>query len=72
MKDRGFILLGMLFMMLLMAVTAVALNRRAGMQTRMADNQTRIIKTAVGQMAIMEKAIWELTGDPAWRTGTTI
>ena len=40
MKDKGFVLLGMLFLMLLLAVTAVALNRRAAVQARMATNQT--------------------------------
>ena len=40
MKEKGFILLGMLFMMVLVAVTAVALNRRAGLSPIGEKNDT--------------------------------
>ncbi|MCK4389748.1 MAG: hypothetical protein KAV83_05885 [Desulfobacterales bacterium] len=68
MKNKGFILLGMLFLMLLLAVTAVALNRRAGLQARMAGNQAQSVQTSLGQVAGVNDAIWELTKDPCWRT----
>ena len=58
----------MLVMMLLLAVTAVALNRRAGLQNRMAGNQIRNSQTVLGQSAALEQAIWDLTRDPLWRT----
>ncbi len=68
MKDKGFILISMLFMMVLLAVTAITLNRRAALQSRMAVNQISSIQTALGQSAAAEKVIWELTKDPMWRT----
>ena len=71
MKDKGFILLGMLFLMLLLAVTAVALNRRAAVQARMAANQTLSIQTFHYQIAAVEEAVWQLTKDPCWRTSVS-
>ncbi len=71
MKNKGFILLGMLFLMLLLAVTAVALNRRAGLQARMAGNQTQSVQTSLGQVAAVEDAVWGLTKDPCWRTSAS-
>ena len=71
MKEKGFILLGMLLMMVLVAVTAFALNRRAGLQARMAANDTEAVQTAFGQEAAIEEAVWQLTQNPCWRaTGT--
>ena len=70
-KDRGFILIGMFFMLVLMAVTAVALNRRAGLQNRMAANQTQAVQAHLGQEAAFEQALRELTKDPCWRTSTS-
>ncbi len=67
-KQKGFILLGVLFMMVLMAVTAIGMNRRAGMQVRMAANQTRAVQAGFGQLAALEHAAWELMQNPAWRT----
>ena len=71
MKERGFILIGMFFMLVLMAVTAVALNRRAGLQSQMAANQTKAVQTHLGQEAAIEQALWELTKDPFWRTASS-
>ena len=58
----------MLVMMLFLAVTAVALNRRAGLQARMAGNQIKSSQTSLGRTATLEKTIWDLTQDPLWRT----
>jgi sugar lactone lactonase YvrE len=71
MKERGFILIGMFFMLVLMAVTAVALNRRAGLQSQMAANQTKAVRTHLGQEAAIEQAVWQLTKDPFWRTASS-
>lgn len=65
---RGFILIGMLFTMLLLAVTAIAMNRRAGIQAKMAANKTRSVQVSLGQLAAMEDAAWQLTQNPNWRT----
>jgi streptogramin lyase len=71
MKEKGFILLGMLLMMVLVAVTAVALNRRAGLQARMAANDTEAVQTVFGQEAAIEEAVWQFTQDPCWRVNDT-
>ena len=68
MKEKGYILLGMLLMMVLVAVTAAALNRRAGLQARMATNDAQAVQTSFGQEAAIEEAVWQLTQDPCWRT----
>ena len=65
-KDKGFILLGMLFVMVLMAITALALNRRAGLQAKMAANQTRSTQIYLGQLASVQEATWQLTKHPYW------
>ena len=65
-EEKGFILLAMLFIMLLMAVTAIGMNRGAGMQAKMAA--TRYIQTVFGQTAAIEEALWRLNQDNAWRT----
>ena len=43
MNNKGYILVGMMFMMILMAVAAVSMNRKAGMQTRIAANRARSV-----------------------------
>lgn len=71
MRRKGFILLGFLFMMVLLAVAALALNRRAGLQGAMAVNQMRSVQTALSQEAALEDAVYELTKDPFWRTASS-
>jgi len=66
--DRGYILLMVVVMMLVMAVMAFGMNRRAGMQAKMAANQTRSSQTHLGQIAALEDAAWTLNRNPAWRT----
>ncbi len=66
--DRGYILLMVVVMMLVMAVMAFGMNRRAGMQAKMATNQTRSSQTHLGQIAALEDAAWLLNRDPGWRT----
>jgi len=70
MKEKGFILVGMMFLMLLIGVTAVALNRRTGLQAQMAANQDQAAQISLGQIAAVEQAIWKLTEDPLWWTDT--
>ncbi len=69
-NDRGYILLMVVVMMLVMAVMAFGMNRRAGMQAKMAANQTRSSQTHLGQIAALEEAAWTLNRNPAWRTGS--
>ncbi len=60
MGDRGYVLIMVVFMMLVMAVMAFGMNRRAGMQAKMAANQTRSSQTHLGQIAALEEAAWDL------------
>jgi Tfp pilus assembly protein PilX len=57
-------------MMLVMAVMAFGMNRRAGMRAKMATNQTRSSQTHLGQIAALEEAAWTLNRNPAWRTSS--
>ena len=69
-NDRGYILLMVVVMMLVMAVMAFGMNRRAGMRAKMATNQTRSSQTHLGQIAALEDAAWTLNRNPAWRTSS--
>ena len=53
--------------MLLLAVTAMSLNVKAGMQARMAANRTVDAQTYLDQGAVIEQSLWKLTQDPSWR-----
>ena len=66
--QRGFALVGLLCMMLLLAVTAMAVNRQAGLQARRTANQTRVAQSYLGGVAAVEHAVWNLMQDPTWRT----
>jgi sugar lactone lactonase YvrE len=67
-KQSGFILLGMVFVMVLMAVTAVGINRQAALQGRIGANQTYRSRLFLGQLAAVEHAGWKLKMEPGWRT----
>jgi len=67
-NQKGFVLIGMLFLMILIAVTAVALNRRAGLQAKMSAGRDRAVQTRFDQAAAVADAVWELTQNPFWRT----
>ena len=67
-KESGFALIGILCMMILLAVTATALNRQAGLRMRMAANQTQAVRTDFGREAAGQEALWRLAQDPSWRT----
>jgi sugar lactone lactonase YvrE len=66
-KEKGFILVIMLSLLLLLAVTAMSLNVKSGMQTKMAANQSDDTQVYFDQLAAIEQSVWKLTGDPSWR-----
>jgi sugar lactone lactonase YvrE len=66
-KEKGFILVILLSLLLLLAVTAMSLNFKSGMQARMAANRTVDVQTYLDQLAVIEQSLWKLTGDPSWR-----
>jgi len=57
----------MLFLLLLVAVTAMSLNVKSGMQAKMAANQTTDAQTYFDQLAVIEESVWQLARDPFWR-----
>jgi len=67
-REQGYVLVVVIFILLLLMVTVVALNRRAGLQAKMAANQVRAVQTQFGQLAAMENAAWQLLGNPLKRT----
>jgi streptogramin lyase len=71
-KEKGFILIPMLFLLLLVAVTAMSLNVKSGMQAKMTANQSANAQTYFGQLAVMEKAVWELTKNPWGRAAGSL
>ena len=66
-KENGFILIIMLFLLLLVAVTAMSLNVKSGMQVKMTANQSADAQTYLDQLAVIEQSLWKLAGDPSWR-----
>jgi hypothetical protein len=66
-NENGFVLIGLLFVMVILAVIALGLNRQTGMQQKMGANQTRSIQNYLGQLACIEDTIWRLKQDPNWR-----
>ncbi|MBE0556492.1 MAG: hypothetical protein IH628_04585, partial [Proteobacteria bacterium] len=66
-QERGFILVILLSLLLLLAVTAMSLNFKSGMQARMAANRTVDAQTYLDQLAVIEQSLWKLTGDLSWR-----
>ncbi len=69
-KEQGYVLVVVIFILLLLTVTVVALNRRAGLQAKIAANQVRTVQTQFGQLAAFEHAAWQLRSDPDLRTDT--
>lgn len=67
-NHKGFVLIGMLFTMVLMATTAISINQKASLETRMASNQTYATRVSLGQRAAIEHAAWKLTQTRTWRT----
>ena len=61
----------MVFAMLLLAVAAVGINRRAAMGTRMTANRLRSMQIYLGQRAAIEHTKWKLQQDPSWRTSSS-
>jgi len=66
-KEKGFILVIVLGLLLLLAVTAMSLNFKSGLQARMSANRTVDAQTYLDQLAVIEQSLWKLTGDPSWR-----
>ncbi|MFC1824061.1 SMP-30/gluconolactonase/LRE family protein [Thermodesulfobacteriota bacterium] len=70
-NEKGIVLIGMVFMMVLTAALALGMNRKAGMHTRMTSNRARSIQVYFGQLAAMAEARWQLSRDSGWRIGAS-
>jgi hypothetical protein len=66
-NEKGFILVIVLSLLLLLAVTAMSLNFKSGMQANMAANRDVDAQTYLDQLAVIEHSLWKLNEDPTWR-----
>jgi sugar lactone lactonase YvrE len=66
--QKGFILITVTFILLLLAVTSLVINQDAGLHFRMAVNHSRNTQVFAGQAAAFEEAVWQITKDLCWRT----
>ena len=66
MQDKGFILIAMVLIMLILAVTAITLSRRSGLRMHISGNRVDSAQATKGLIAAREKGFWQLTRDPFW------
>ena len=67
-NQKGFLLISIIFIMLLMAVSIFSINYYSTTQTRIASNHAGSIQTRYDLNAIVEDSVWKLTDNPFWRT----
>lgn len=67
-NQEGFILISVLGFMVLMAVIAVSVNRKTGLQTRMVADRVQAVQIKQGAKALIEYTKWKLVNNPEWRT----
>jgi len=67
-NQKGFLLISIIFIMLLMAVSIFSINYYSVTQVRMASNQIDSVQTSYDLNAIVEQSVWKLTDNLFWRT----
>jgi len=67
-NQKGFLLISIIFIMLLMAVSIFSINYYSVTQIRMASNQIDSVQTGYDMKAIIEDSVWRLTDNLFWRT----
>jgi len=67
-NQRGFLLISVIFIMILMAVSIFSINYYSITQIRMASNRAASVQTAYDLNAIVEESVWKLTDNLFWRT----
>jgi len=67
-NQKGFLLISMIFIMLLMAVSIFSINYYSTTQIRIASNHAGSIQASYDLNAIVEESVWQLTDNPFWRT----
>jgi len=67
-NQKGFLLISIIFIMLLMAVSIFSINYYSTTQIRIASNHASSIQTSYDLNSIVEESLWELTDNPLlWR-----
>ena len=67
-NQKGFLLISIIFIMLLMAVSIFSINYYSTTQIRIASNHAGSVQTAYSLNAVAEESVWKLTNNPFWRT----
>lgn len=67
-NDQGMVLIGMLVLMGILAVSAMALNYGTALNTRMAGHTLQATQRHLDASAVLQHSLWELTIDPFYRT----
>ncbi|MBT7261133.1 MAG: hypothetical protein HN888_08455, partial [Desulfobacula sp.] len=67
-NQKGFLLISMIFIMLLMAVSIFSINYYSTTQIRIASNHAGSIQTGYDLNAVSEHSLWKLTDNLLWRT----
>ena len=67
----GYVLILTMLLMILLAVIALSWNRRSFMRLRMSSASLASSQRYFDQVGLIDKAVWKLTQDPCWRTGST-
>ncbi len=67
-NQKGFLLISIIFIMLLLAVTIFSINYYSVTQIRIAGNNAASLQTSYDLKAIVEQSVWKLTDNPFWRT----
>jgi len=67
-NQKGFLLISIIFIMLLLAVSIFSINYYSITQIRIASNHAGSIQTDYDLNAIVEESVWKLTDNPFWRT----
>ncbi len=70
-NQKGFLLISVIFIMVLMAVSIFSINYYSITQVRMASNQIGSVQTRYDLNAIVQESVWELTKNFFWRTAET-
>ncbi len=67
----GYVLILTMLLLILLAVIALSWNRRSAMRLKMSFATRAASQRYFDQVGLIDKAVWRLTQDPCWRTGST-
>jgi len=66
-RDSGYVLVVLLVLLSVMAIVAVGINRRAGIEAAIVANQASAIQQQAGAEGVFNESIWRLKNDWDWR-----